>query len=347
MSFLKNEINMAKVCVIGGSGFIGSYLLKLIASSHIVINLDKKSYCSVNNVEHLQADITNYGQLRAVFPPDVDVVILLAAEHRDDVYPTSLYYDVNVKGTQNVLKLMEEKNVRNIIFTSSVAVYGLNKQEPDETSPTDPFNHYGKSKLEAEKVLKKWYDSDPNGKTLTIIRPTVVFGPSNRGNVYNLLSQILSGKFLMIGDGENRKSMAYVENIAGFIAHCIDLDLRQFHLFNYIDKPDLSTKELVTQAEKAIGKKILPFKIPYWFGYSAAKFLDIFFGVIGKKNPVSAVRVKKFCATTQFDSATIQITGYKAPFTLQQGLEVTIKSIIEEKKGVFNKEVTSMVQPDA
>jgi nucleoside-diphosphate-sugar epimerase len=136
---------------------------------------------------------------------------------------------------------------------------------------------------------------------------------------------------MMIGAGDNRKSMAYVENIAAFIAHCIDSNLKKFHLFNYVDKPDLSTKEQISQAESAIGSKILPIKIPYWVGYSSAKFLDIVLSLFNKKNPISAIRVKKFCATTQFESTTIQSTGFIAPFSLEKGLEITIKSIIGEK----------------
>ena len=124
---------------------------------------------------------------------------MLAAEHRDDISPKSLYYDVNVKGTKNVLKAMDNAGVKNLIFTSSVAIYGLNKINPDENHPVDPFNHYGKSKWEAELSIKKWYDNNPAGKSITIIRPTVIFGERNRGNVYNLLKQISSGKFLIIG----------------------------------------------------------------------------------------------------------------------------------------------------
>ena len=137
---------------------------------------------------------------------------------------------------------------------------------------------------------------------------------------------------MMVGEGKNRKSMAYVENVAGFITHCINTDYKKYHLFNYIDKPDLSTKELISHAESAIGKRILPIRIPYFAGYATAKILDIALGLLKKKNPISAVRVKKFCATTQFDSATIQATGYKAPYSLEKGLEITIRSIIEEQK---------------
>ncbi|HEX8357531.1 MAG TPA: NAD-dependent epimerase/dehydratase family protein, partial [Segetibacter sp.] len=303
---------------------------------HQLTNIDKVKSVKHPDVTFAQCDIRDYKKLQQAIPSNTNFIILLAAEHRDDVSPTSLYYDVNVEGTHNVLKVMTEKNIDNILFTSSVAVYGLNKNCPDEFSPADPFNHYGKSKLEAENVLRRWYDNDQHKKALIIIRPTVIFGPGNRGNVYNLLAQISSGRFIMVGKGNNKKSMGYVANIAEFISHCVDANYKEYHLFNYIDKPDFSTRELVTQAEAAIGKKILPIKIPYLVGYATAKSLDIVLGLLKKKNPISAVRVKKFCATTQFDSSTIQATGYKAPFSLEKGLEITIKSIQEEKKMDFN-----------
>ena len=80
-----------------------------------------------------------------------------------------------------------------------------------------PFNHYGKSKLEAESVIKDWYSQEPENRSVTIIRPTVIFGERNRGNVFNLISQICSRKFIMIGNGLNKKSMAYVGNVVAFI----------------------------------------------------------------------------------------------------------------------------------
>lgn len=317
------------VCVIGGSGFIGSHLINSIATQHTVTNIDKQISTIANqNVKQIQADIRDYEALKAIFPEEIDYVILLAAEHRDDVSPISLYYDVNVEGTHNVLKVMAEKDVQHIIFTSSVSVYGLNKNNPDELSGTDPFNHYGKSKLQAEEVLRRWFDNDRNGKSLIIIRPTVTFGPGNKGNVYNLLKQISSGNFVMVGRGKNKKSMAYVENVAGFIVHCLEKRFNGYHLFNYIDKPDLATKELVHHAEAALGKKIIPIKIPYLIGYAGGLVLDIISKITHKKFSISAVRVKKFCATTQFSSVTIQTTQYKPKKTLAEGLEITIKSIV-------------------
>ena len=126
------------VCVIGGSGFIGSHLINSIATHHNVTNVDKQlpEYNNVN-VANVIADIRDYDALKLAIPDNSDYIILLAAEHRDDVSPISLYYDVNVEGTHNVLRVMAEKNIEHIIFTSSVSVYGLNKKDPDELSGTD------------------------------------------------------------------------------------------------------------------------------------------------------------------------------------------------------------------
>ncbi len=137
-----------------------------------------------------------------------DVVVLLAAEHRDDVSPISLYYDVNVGGMPNMLAAMDANGVKRIVFTFSVAVYGLNKKNPNEEHPKDPFNHYGKSKWLAEMELKKWYKIHPD-RNINILRSTIIFWERNRGNVYNLLKQIFGRKFAMVEKGENKKSMAY------------------------------------------------------------------------------------------------------------------------------------------
>jgi nucleoside-diphosphate-sugar epimerase len=320
-----------KICIIGGSGFIGTYLIGvLLKGGHEVVNIDKtisEKYPDITSV----ADVRDLKSLRKRMVP-ADLVILLAAEHTDNVSPISLYYEVNVEGVHNVLKAMGEKGIESMLFTSSVAVYGLNKNNPDELSAPDPFNHYGKSKLQAEDVLRRWFENHRNGKSLVIVRPTVTFGPGNKGNVFNLLRQIASGRFLMVGKGHNKKSMAYVENVAGFIAHCVEQRLKGYHVYNYIDKPDFSTKELVNVAEQAIGKRIIPIRVPYFIGYSGGKLLDVVAKVTGKKFPISAVRIKKFCATTQFDSVTIHSTSFKPPKTLAEGLEITIKSIIENKK---------------
>ncbi len=192
-----------RVLVTGGSGFIGSRLVAdLLKGGHSVLILDKvvsahyPDLCQIGDVRDREA------VSRAV--KDVDLVYHLAAEHRDDVRPISLYYEVNVEGTKILTDACIVSGVKHIIFTSSVAIYGLNAGIPSETTPPDPFNDYGRSKLQAEEILRQWRTEDLS-RCLTIIRPSVVFGEGNRGNVFNLVRQINSGRFVMVGKGKNQK----------------------------------------------------------------------------------------------------------------------------------------------
>ena len=313
------------VVLIGGSGFVGTRLLGLLSenpNNYSLRNIDKQQ-------SHFFSQLTEIGDVRDIEKlknqlKDADVVVLLAAEHRDDVTPTSLYYDVNVGGMRNVLEAMQANGVKRLVFTSSVAVYGLNKKNPSETHPADPFNHYGKSKWQAEEVLQKWYKEHPDWN-VNILRPTVIFGERNRGNVYNLLKQISSGKFLMVGKGDNKKSMAYVGNIVTFIRYLIDNMTAGYNVFNYIDKPDFTMNELVGHVSHVLDKHIPATHFPYWLGMMGGYCLDLLARITGRKFTISSVRVKKFCATTQFDATKVQHSGFIAPYTLGEGLARTLK----------------------
>jgi len=319
---------MRHIALIGASGFIGTRLIDLLGKENCY-NIDKNPSEKYNDVTTIQ-DIREK-HLEHVLPETTNTVILLAAEHRDDVSPISLYYDVNVNGTRHVLDAMDKQGISNIIFISSVAVYGLNKKNPDEQFPPDPFSHYGKSKWQAENVLREWQQKNPDNKSLTIIRSTVAFGEKNQGNVHNLLRQIASGNFLMIGRGENRKSMAYVGNVVAFIKFCLDTIKPGFRVLNYIDKPDLTMNELVLQAEESLNRKLPSLRLPYWLGLLGGLGFDLLNRVTRKKFPISSVRIKKFCATTQFDATLAYNTGFKAPFTLAEGLDRTLKSEFGDK----------------
>lgn len=312
-----------KVALIGGSGFVGTRLIDLLQQdSNEILNIDK-------NQSHFFSKITTIGDVRdreqvTKLLKDTDVVVLLAAEHRDDVTPITKYYDVNVAGMQNTLAAMKANHIKRIIFTSSVAVYGLNKENPNEEYPKDPFNHYGKSKWMAEMELEKWYKEHPDWN-INILRPTVIFGERNRGNVYNLLKQISTGKFAMVGKGENRKSMAYVGNIVAFIKFLIDQKTIGYNVYNYIDKPDFTMNELVDHVSKVLKKHIPATHFPYWLGMAGGYCFDVLAWMIRKKMTVSSVRVKKFCATTQFDASKVNSSGFKAPYTLGEGLAKTLE----------------------
>lgn len=313
-----------KVTMIGGSGFVGTRLLNLLSEENVYVlkNIDLQ-------LSHFFNDLTVIGDVRKQQTMDeqlkeTDVVVLLAAQHRDDVSPVSLYYDTNVGGMEKTLKAMEKNGVKRIVFFSSVAVYGLNKNNPNEDYPKDPFNHYGKSKWQAECLLQEWYKTHPDWN-VNIIRPTVIFGERNRGNVYNLLHQIQSGKFLMVGKGVNKKSMAYVGNVVSFVKYMIEHCTIGYNVFNYIDKPDYNMNDLVCLVEKVLNKNIPSVHFPYWMGMLGGYCFDLMAKLTGKKLSISSVRVKKFCATTEFDSSKMLATGFKAPYTLEEGLSRTLE----------------------
>jgi nucleoside-diphosphate-sugar epimerase len=310
------------ICTLGGSGFVGTRLISILAKTHSVLNLDKASSAAHPGVTQI-ADVREPKS----FASDLvgqDAVVLLAAEHRDDVTPTSLYYDVNVQGMRNVLNAMDAAGVKQIVFTSSVAIYGMNHpQPPKETSNEAPFNHYGKSKWEAEQVLQQWIEKG-NGRSALIVRPTVIFGEGNRGNVYNLLKQIYTGKFLMIGNGRNRKSMAYVGNIVAFIKHKLEVGFSGVEIYNYVDTPDFDMNTLVSEIYRHKGQSAPKLRIPYAIGILGGYCFDLLARVTGKKLPISSIRVKKFCSSTEINSDKLDASGFERPVDFKEGLQRTL-----------------------
>jgi GlcNAc-P-P-Und epimerase len=331
---------MQIVNVIGGSGFVGTRLMHRLRNneafdSKIIDKAPSKAFPALVTV----SDVRSVEQLRKSITDGV-VIINLAAEHRDDVRPLSLYDDVNVGGAKNICKVAIEKNVQKIVFTSSVAVYGFAPIGTDEAGVIAPFNDYGRTKYEAEQVFKAWQAEVPNERTLVIIRPTVIFGEQNRGNVYNLLRQIASGKFVMVGSGENRKSMAYVENVAAFIEYSMSFK-PGVHIYNYIDKPDFTMNSLVANVNRILGRsEKMGFRLPFTVGYLIGKGFDLVAAITGKRFAISSIRVKKFCANSVYNTA-IDKTEFVPPVPLEQALSQTVRyEFIEshEHEGVFYTE---------
>ena len=311
-----------KITVIGGSGFVGTNLcrqLRLKQQDFEIIDLklsnqfpEKCKVADVRNVDTLRKAITG------------DVVVNLAAVHRDDVRDKTEYQRTNVGGAENIATVCEEKGIQKIVFTSTVAVYGFAKPGTGESGATNPFNEYGRTKFQAEEKLRVWQKQGEN--SLIIVRPTVIFGEGNRGNVFNLINQIASGKFFMIGKGENKKSMAYVGNIVAFLETCIATD-KKYGVYNYVDTPDLTMNELVSLVRKTLkGKSDVGVRLPYWLGLIFGYTADFLAKLTGINLPVSSIRVKKFAACTEFRSAKSSLDNFKAPFHLNEGLQRTLQS---------------------
>jgi nucleoside-diphosphate-sugar epimerase len=309
--------------IIGGSGFVGVWLARaLLAAGHEVRLIDLAPSAAYPE-RLIRADVRDRDALIAACR-GCDVLYNLAAEHRDDVQPVARYYDVNVTGAEHTCEAAERHGIERVVFTSSVAVYGMVEREADETAPLRPFNAYGHTKLAAERVFEAWAERAP-ARSLTVVRPTVVFGPDNRGNVYTLLAQIARGRRLVLGDGRNRKSMAYVENVADFLAYALRFGPGT-HLYNYVDKPDMDMNELVMLAGATLGHgRTRPRHVPYPLALGAGLVLDLAAHATGRRFSISAVRVRKYRATTQFSAARVAASGFVPRHPLRASLIATIR----------------------
>ena len=314
-------MSFSKVIIIGGSGFLGSRLIARFKTKSI----DYKCYdinLGFDTKASSYLDVEDIGSRKQF--AGAETIINLAAVHRDDVRPLSRYDDVNVQGAVNVCEAARASEVNKIIFTSSVAIYGFAPENTDESGKPNYFNDYGRTKFLAEGVYKEWQAEDPDNRTLVIIRPTVIFGEGNRGNVYNLLRQIASRRFVMFGGGKNIKSMAYVENVAAFLEYSLSF-APGIHVYNYIDKPDFDMNTLISEARNTLfGKNNVGLRLPGFLGISIGYFADAVAKIINRSLPVSSIRVKKFMGTTRFASS-VSDTGFVPPVSLEEGLARTLR----------------------
>lgn len=308
--------------ILGGSGFIGTRFAHLLTEQQIPFRIgdlrpsqdfpDLWSKCDVCQHEPLTE-----------FVRGADAIVNLAAAHRDDIRPLSLYHETNVKGAEEVCNAARKAGIQKIIFTSSVAVYGFQPFPVDETGPFEPFNEYGRTKLQAEAVYRAWADEDPS-RTLVILRPSVVFGEGNRGNVYTLVRQIATGRFRMVGQGKNIKSMAYVGNVAAFLMNALTSPPGTV-ILNYADGPDMDTQTLVHLIRGCLNQPGPVRRIPKPAALAGGYLFDMVAQVTGQKFPISAIRIRKFCENTQVRAERIATSGFTPPYTLREGLVRTIQ----------------------
>jgi len=128
----------------------------------------------------------------------------------------------------------------------------------------------------------------------------------------------------MVGDGKNVKSMAYVENVASFLVYSLKFGEGRY-VYNYVDKPDLDMNSFVMLAKSALGREeTVGLRLPYACGYILGKMCDLVSKVTGRRLLVSSIRVKKFCATTQFGTSVVS-TGFSPPVALVDAMKETIK----------------------
>ena len=141
-----------KILIIGGSGFIGKYLSKKLSKENDVFILDIKASNSKNQFKFdIRKKIHKLKNLKKI-----DLIINLAAIHKEPGHKDHEYFETNVNGAKNTCDFAERINCRNIIFTSSIAPYGIEDKLKHEKTKPKPVTPYGSSKLIAEKIHLDW-----------------------------------------------------------------------------------------------------------------------------------------------------------------------------------------------
>ncbi|MCA9300065.1 MAG: NAD(P)-dependent oxidoreductase, partial [Phycisphaerales bacterium] len=312
------------------TGFIGSHfwpLLRAAGVTPVLLDLHPAPW-EVPSDQFIQGDIRDRDTLRRAME-GCDRVLHLAAAHHDFGIERDTYFDVNERGTSLITEVMDEQGVRDICFYSTVAVYGDAPTPHEETTVPVPTTPYGESKLAGERVLDTWTAKGEDRRAL-VIRPTVTFGIDNYANMYSLIRQVQSGKYIQFGPGANIKSLSYVENIVEATMYLWERDWTGFDVFNYIDKPDLTSRQIAATVYESLGKKAPKATFPLWLGRLACIPFDLVIALTGKNLPVSSARLIKLTQTeTKFEADKIQATGYEYRVPLREGIDRMVKWYLE------------------
>lgn len=251
-----------------------------------------------------------------------DIVVHLAGKAHDlkDVSDSSEYYSVNTELTKKLYDAFLSSDAKTFITLSTVkAAADKLEYELTEDYPPNPITHYGKSKLLAEEyILSK---SIPKGKRVFILRPCMIHGPGNKGNL-NLLFKIVSkGYPWPLGTFENKRSFCSIDNICFIINELINNDAIPSGVYNVADDEPLSINDLIMLISKSQSKKYKIWKVPVSFIKFFSKLGDMF------KLPLNSERLNKLTETYVVSNAKIKAAIDKPlPLTAREGLIKTLNS---------------------
>ena len=279
-------------------------------------------------IEIFFGDITDPGSVENAIK-DVDLIFHLAGE----VYPkrSMNYFDINVVGTKNLMNACVGRSIKKVVYFSSTAVYGPTKDTKllvDETYPCKPISQYGKSKLEAEKVLFHYYEE--HGVPITVIRPPVVYGPGlyKFSLPYLILDSVLKRKFVMVGNGNNYISLCYIDNLIHGALLAAVREKAIGEIFIISDVENMTLKEIVDFIYNVEGIKSNYHSIPKWIAIIVASFLYLL--TIAIQYPIY-VSPKTIYELTGGWSANIkkaeELLNYKAVVSFHDGIEITLHNL--------------------
>lgn len=316
---------MSRVLVTGASGFVGR---------HLTTTLHKRGYhviACVRNREFAQG-LSREAEVRVVddieradwprLVTGVDSVVHLAAHvhrvGRNGERDPQAYYRVNVLGTQRLAIAAARASVGRVVFLSSVKAVGDGYADPKkayiESDPCLPQHAYGKSKREAEVVLR---DLTGNGALkVTVLRPPLVYGPGVKANFLRLLRTVDRGLPLPLATVHNRRSLLFVGNLVDAVERVLRNDKRNssFETFFVADTETVSTPELIRRLAQHLNRpsRLVPFPVA---------LLKLAAQALGKPAVVDRLAGSLVVDTSRIRSA----IGWEPPFSLDEGLATTVE----------------------
>ncbi len=312
-----------RTLITGGSGFIGSHFHSVLPNESL-INLDLVPPKFSCQSQYVAGNIRDLDKVRATLGEfSCQRIIHLAAEHKDFGINREDYFLTNEFGTQNLCQAATDFGIKEIVFYSSVAVYGSNTTPSTEAMTPQPTSHYGESKLKGEAVLKSWAAEDASRRVI-IIRPAVVYGERNIANMFRLISQIKSGRYFHVGAANNIKSIAYVKNLVDATLWLMNGTSSGVLTYNYSDLPQLSSREIADHIAKKLNRR-RPTTLPYWVLYLLALPFDLAIAITGRDLAISTKRVTKLCTETFHRADEIVAAGFRPKFTNLDGLNNMIQ----------------------
>lgn len=325
-----NETKFKSCILFGGNGFIGSHFASHLidhnmAEQIIIADMDPvkpdlwpktlQQAFAAGKIRYVKLDVRqpiNHKDL----PDDVDLIVNLAAVHREPGHKPEEYFATNIPGAENICAWAEKVRCNRILFTSSIATYGGNNETKDEDSLTMPLTPYGVSKLAAEKIQIAWQAKDPARKLL-IVRPGVIFGMGERGNVSRMVKAVLGHYFFYTGNKEVRKAGGYVKELCNSMAFMLKLqdDTKQpYILYNFTMNPAPSLAEYTAAITKVAGVKRTVLNMPF-----NLLLLGSYFTQFVSKS-INPTRIKKLLRYNDISAKRLKDAGYEYQYTLESGL---------------------------
>ena len=260
--------------VFGGSGFIGTRLVaKLAGEGHRVVSADiKPPRIRLDGVSYLQADVRNLSD----FDPGlrIDRIYNLAAVHTTPGHPDHEYYETNILGANSIAALARRLGVNEIVFTSSISVYGPGEETKSETTKPAPVSPYGWSKFMAERIQTAWMEEDVS-RRLVICRPAVIFGPGEGGNFTRMATLLKKGFFVYPGRKDTIKACFYVDDLLEALQFALERPERLV-LFNGCYPDRYTLEQIVETFRTSHMRDVRTFMVPRGIVTAAAAALKPF-----------------------------------------------------------------------